>query len=347
MLYFCRRKSVMTKKVTYEQLDRGAWEAFVGSSATGTWFQSPEAYDFFASLPEVFAPFAVGVTRDGELRGVCVGYVTKERSRVREFFTRRAIINGGPVLAEDASEEEVETLMNSVRGLVVSGLEAPIYIETRNFHDYSRWKSAFEKAGFEYRQHLNFHIDCRDKEAMWERLSKTRRWQIRRAKEAGVTIKSEGIREEEIRAYYAILSDLYRRKVKTPLFPEEVFVAFFRQGRGVYLLVEHEGRVIGGVMCPILADKCIYEWFICGLDERYKELYPSVMATWAVMEYAHEKGLPLFDIMGAGVPGVPYGVRDFKALFGGKLVEHGRFVHVAKPMLYKIGEIGVRIVKRC
>ena len=94
--------------VTYEQMDRGAWETLVRASRMGSWFQSPEAYDLFASLPEVFAPFAVGVTRDGELRGVCVGYVTKERSRVKEFFTRRAIINGGPVLAEDASEEEVE-----------------------------------------------------------------------------------------------------------------------------------------------------------------------------------------------------------------------------------------------
>jgi lipid II:glycine glycyltransferase (peptidoglycan interpeptide bridge formation enzyme) len=51
-------------------------------------------------------------------------------------------------------------------------------------------------------------------------------------------------------------------------------------------------------------------------------------------------------MMGAGEPGVPYGVRDFKAEFGGTMVEYGRFLHVAKPLLYRIGEAGVAFLKR-
>lgn len=51
-------------------------------------------------------------------------------------------------------------------------------------------------------------------------------------------------------------------------------------------------------------------------------------------------------MMGAGEPGVPYGVRDFKAEFGGQLVEHGRFIHICKPMLYRIGKLGVKFLKR-
>ena len=50
--------------------------------------------------------------------------------------------------------------------------------------------------------------------------------------------------------------------------------------------------------------------------------------------------------MGAGEPGVPYGVRDFKSEFGGKLVEHGRFLCVKKPLLYKIGVLGVKLLKK-
>jgi hypothetical protein len=50
-------------------------------------------------------------------------------------------------------------------------------------------------------------------------------------------------------------------------------------------------------------------------------------------------------MMGAGEPGVPYGVRDFKSEFGGTMVEHGRFLCVSKPWLYKIGAMGVRILK--
>lgn len=99
-------------------------------------------------------------------------------------------------------------------------------------------------------------------------------------------------------------------------------------------------------MCPIKEQQCIYEWFVCGMDNQYKPLSPSVMATWAAMEYANTHHLARFDIMGAGEPGIPYGVRDFKAEFGGKLVEYGRFLFICKPMLYRLGSWGVKLLKR-
>lgn len=55
-----------------------------------------------------------------------------------------------------------------------------IYVESRNFNDYSKWKVAFEKAGFAYKKHLNFHANCTDKEQMWERLSNNRKRQIKK-----------------------------------------------------------------------------------------------------------------------------------------------------------------------
>ena len=98
-------------------------------------------------------------------------------------------------------------------------------------------------------------------------------------------------------------------------------------------------------MCPVFVEKAIYEWYVCGLDEEYKEQYPSVMATYAAIEYAKQKGIPMFDFMGAGVPDQPYGVRDFKMEFGGEAVEYGRYLHIRKPLLYKIGKLGVKILK--
>ena len=180
---------------------------------------------------------------------------------------------------------------------------------------------------------------------MYERMSETRRRQIRKAVSSGVEI-TEAQSEQEIADLYCILAELYRRKVKTPLFPLSFFIEFYRQKRGVILLVKYGEKVIGGIMCPIFDEKCIYEWFVCGMDNEYKNHYPSVMATWAAMEYANGHNTPMFDIMGAGVPDVPYGVRDFKAEFGGEMVEHGRFLHVAKPWLYKIGTLGVKVLKR-
>ena len=339
----------MAHILTYDLIDRQQWSELVRTSEMGTWFQSPEAYEFFASMPELMEPFVYGVERVrelgseriSELVGICVGYVTKERSAIRQFFTRRAIIVGGPAIGNNCAKEDVVELLNHIRKELSP---KSIYIETRNFNDYSDWKEAFEAAGFVYKPHLNFHFDCTDREAMFARLSETRKRQINKAQKNGVVIE-EAQTEQEVVDWYAILLDLYRRKVKTPLFPLSFFLAFFRQKRGIYLLVKTEGKVIGGIMCPIKEEQCIYEWFVCGMDTQYKAFSPSVMATWAAMEYAHTHQLPRFDIMGAGEPGVPYGVRDFKAEFGGKLVEYGRFLYVTKPLLYKIGTIGVKILK--
>ncbi len=326
----------MTHILTYDQIDRQQWSELVRMSETGTWFQSPEAYDFFASLPELMEPFVYGVESAGKLCAVCVGYVTKERSAIKQFFTRRAIIIGGPVLANDCLNEEVKLLLSSLHHSIISSFHpAPIYIETRNFNDFSPWKEAFESAGFSYKPHLNFHVDPAS-----NILSDNRKRQLKKS-DATVT---EATSESDIKAWYQVLAELYRTKVKTPLWPIEFFLEAYRQGIAKFLLVKHAGRIIGGSM--VVADeRTVYEWFECGLNAQYKDQYPSVMATYAGIQLAHQSGCSRYDMMGAGEPGVPYGVRDFKAEFGGKLVEHGRFLCVCKPMLYRLGAWGVKLLK--
>ena len=51
----------MVKVLTYKDIDRVEWNALVNASATGTWFQGPEAYSFYESLPDLFQPFVLGV----------------------------------------------------------------------------------------------------------------------------------------------------------------------------------------------------------------------------------------------------------------------------------------------
>ena len=331
-------------------------------SPYATWFQTPEAYQFYEAVKNEMTPFAFGIERDGELRAVVVGYVTKANSAIKQFFTCRAIIIGGPLLAEDASDAEVAALLKAVKECKVESLKCkgtedsvaeipastpytlhstPIYIETRNFHDYSRWRYIFEQCGFAYQPHLNIQVACNDQHSM----SEQRQRQVKKALKNGAEIY-EASSEQDIRDWYQILRQLYRQKVRTPLWSEAFFLQFYRNGLGKYLLVKFEGKVIGGMMCPIFAGKAIYEWYVCGLDEEYKEQYPSVMATYAAIEYARQNGLPVFDFMGAGVPDKTYGVRDFKMEFGGEVVEYGRYLHIRKPLMYKIGKWGVKMLKK-
>lgn len=340
----------MTRILTYYEINPLAWQKLVEESPYATWFQTQEAYQFYAANKQEMTPFACGVERDGELRAVCVGYVTKEHCRIKQFYTRRAIIIGGPLIADSANEEDVARMIYTIRQpevlITVSTFcstwrNLPIYIETRNFHDYSKWKEVFEACGFDYQPHLNIQVVCDAEHTM----SEQRRRQVKKSISNGATF-CEAQSEQEIRDWYEILQQLYREKVRTPLFTEEFFLEFYRKGWGKYLLVKHEGKVIGGMMCPILEGSAIYEWYVCGLDEDYREQYPSVMATYAAIEYAKENSLPLFDFMGAGKPDANYGVRDFKKEFGGEVVEHGRFLCVRKPILYAIGKLGVKWLHR-
>ena len=331
----------MTRILTYSDIDPAAWQSLVEQSPYATWFQTSEAYQFYASNPKEMTPFAYGIERDGELRAMVVGYVTKEKSALKQFFTRRAIIIGGPLIGDYATESDVEQLLR----VTASELKSQaIYIETRNFHDYSRWKSVFEANGFTYQAHLNFHVDTSSVEVVEKNLGKSRKRDIRTTIRDGVTpVLSPTI--EQVREYYAILKDLYTTKVKTPLFSWHFFEQLYHTAHGRFILTEYQGKIIGGTVCVMLPGKALYEWFVCGEDGVYEHIFPSSYATYLGIRYAAENGCQIFDMMGAGKPEEAYGVRDFKARFGGEQVEHGRFICIRKSLLYKIGELGVYLLK--
>lgn len=322
-------------------INRDSWNELVRKSPVATWFQTPQAFDFFDGLSFLEA-FAVAVDNDGGLKGVVVGYVQRDGGKMKQFLSRRAVIIGGPLLSDDISNEELVLLLTSVRTKLK---KKTIFIETRNLHDYNRWRNVFELSGFEYKPHLNFRVNCSSKEVVWKNLKENRKRQIKKAMAAGVRIV-EASSEEEVLKYYCLLDDLYRNKVKTPLFPREFFLEMYRKECARFLLVKDDQEVIGGILCPILSNKTIYEFFVCGDDVAHKNKYPSVMATWAAIEYAVNRGIGYFDFMGAGKPDEAYGVRDFKSKFGGELVEHGRYCCVCKPMLFAIGKLGVKILKK-
>ena len=331
----------MIKLLTYHEIDKQQWRELVQSSPVATWFQTPEAYQFYASVPNEMKPIAVGVNEDNNLKGLVVGYITNEKNSLKQFLTRRAIIIGGPLLDNNISNEALKILLLAVKRL----LKDVIYIETRNFNDYTQWKSIFEQCGFQYQPHLNFHVDTTSMEIAQSNIGKHRWKYIRLSMRDGATIV-ENPTIDQVRECYELLRELYITRVKTPLFSWDFFEKLYYQPNAKYLLVELEGKIIGGTVCVCLPGKALYEWFVCGNDHYRKGIRPSSVATWYGMQYAAEHGCPLFDLMGAGKPDEEYGVRDFKAEFGGKLVEHGRYLCVRKPLLYQIGKLGVKLLKK-
>lgn len=323
-----------------DRIDAAAWHA-LETSETANWFQTREAYAFFAAVPEEMQPFCFAAEEDGRLVGIMQGYLTQASNRLKQWFTRRAIIVGGPMLSDTISDVALEQLLLTAKRQLSS---QAIYIETRNFNDYSRWRPVFERCGFAYQPHLNFHVDTTSAEQMEALISKSRKRDIKTSLRDGATVVEQPTLEQ-VHAFYAILQQLYRTKVKTPLPSWRFFETLYHQPHAQFLLVAFEGRIIGGTACVCLPEKAVYEWYVCGADGQFKHIYPSSLATYSGMCYAANKGYARFDFMGAGKPNEPYGVRDFKARFGGQEVEYGRFLHVCKPLLYAIGVCGVKLLK--
>lgn len=331
----------MIQLLTYPDIDPQQWQVLIDRSPYATWFQTPEAYEFYASNPEEMTPFAVGSEENGHLVGVIVGYTTQEKNPIKQLLTCRYIIIGGPLLDEHISSDALIALLVAVKQVT----KKAIYVETRNFNDYSIWREIFEQCGFQYQAHLNFHVDTSSIEVVERNLGKSRKRDIRTTIRDGVTPVCQPTLDQ-VKEYYQILLNLYTTKVKTPLFSWNFFEQLHRTEHARFILTEYQGRIIGGTVCVELPNKALYEWFACGEDGVYDHIYPSCYATYLGIKYAAESGCQIFDMMGAGKPDEAYGVRDFKAKFGGKLVEHGRFLCIRKPLLYWIGKTGVKILKR-
>ena len=323
------------------EINQQQWNTLLTESRTRSFFQTRECYELYVANPEFMTPFCLAIEDDGKLKGVIIGYIQADGGAAKRYLSRRAIINSGPLLANDISDEALTMLLMECWKRLQG---KAIYVECRNFEDYSEYKNVFKKCEFDYEPHLNFHIDTTSEEIANQNLGKSRKRDIRTSFRDGAEIV-ECPTLEEVRDFYTILHDLYINKVKTPLYPISFFEHLHRQEYSKFLLVRLNGKIVGGTVCVCLPGYAVYEWFACGEDGVHKNIYPSTVATYAGIRYAAQNGYQHFDMMGAGKPDEGYGVRDFKAKFGGQLVEHGRFVHVLNPALYGVGKMGVKVMK--
>ena len=297
-------------------IDRQAWQTLMTGSPVASWFQSPEAYDFLVAVNDCLMPFVVAVEDDG-LKGVVIGYTVANKG-LQKPFTSRTVINGGPLLAADISEQALEALMNAVP-------HDAIYAETRNYADFSRWNDPIQRAGWHAEPHYDVHIDI---DNLWrERIRTDEQQQIRKALREGQTW-SLAQTEQDVRDWYFMLKRLYTRKVHRPIFPVRFFLTAWQTGVCKVLVVRDKDQyIIGGSLIPSWGTTA-YEWYKSG----------PVMATYSILEYCEQNGIKRLDMMGGGSPEQPYSVREFKVRMGGDLCPFGRFMRIQKPLRYKLGK---------
>lgn len=321
-------------------INRDAWLALCSRSSVSSFFQTKACYDFYSKL-NFLTPFLYGVTEDDKLVGLACGYLIADGGGVKRFFSRRAIIPGGLLLADDISKQALISLLELLKyDLSTQG----IYLEIRNYGDYRPFKDILQQQGFDYLPHLNIQVPLTSVNSAFDQLSNSKQRQVRQTEKSGV-VCSLSDEQHDVMGFYQILKRIYKQKVKKPLFPAEFFLKVVKQDFARFFVVKKDEQVIGGILC-VTNGTVLYEWFICGDENPGKHIYPSVFATWKAIEYAANHGFAYFDFMGAGKPDEQYGVRDFKAQFGGRVLEQGRFLYLCKPGLYRFSKNMLHIIQK-
>lgn len=176
-------------------------------------------------------------------------------------------------------------------------------------------------AGFVARETLLISIaPLSTPEENWERLSPKHRRNVRTAEKNGIVVE-ESRRWEDMRIFYGMLTDHYKR-LGTP-FPGP---SFFRQmwerlvlrGKARLLIARHGQEVIGGQLLLFNGKTLVSKYGVTLHHERYAKLYAAYLLFWEAIRQGAEMGFTAFDL---GITGQGNeGLRCFKTRLGA--VEH-------------------------
>jgi len=199
-----------------------------------------------------------------------------------------------------------------------------------------------------YEDHLNYLIDLqRSPEEILQSIGKRTRKQIRRGlRRAEVHIETV-TRLQQVELCYKILAQTYKQ-AQVPLSDISLFQAAFEilyPKNMIRLILAKIGNVYVGASIELLFKDIVYGWY-GGVDRAYSKYTPNELIIWDILKWGAEKGYRVYDFGGAGKPDEEYGVRDFKAKFGGELVNYGRNICVHSPRLLRLSTWGYEVYRR-
>lgn len=332
------------KVLEQEKIDRKKWIDYVSSHHLGTFFHTPY-YLHAINAQTGYRAIALCIQNEsGKIEAILSGYQQQVRGGLLTAISRRIVV---PQLPLYDGESFLQALLNEF--IDRYGKNA-VYTEFRAQVEDKIFMSVTRSMGLDYIPHYNIINRCTNNYDPIKLVSESKRRQIRRAIKSGVVIEDTPSLEQ-VSDFYVILHDLYVNKVKKPLIDKSYFLTLYsnnghKEYHTKFLLVLFEGKVIGGIVAPVSGNKAIHEHYIAGLDYEFREQYPSVMATWAAIDYASRNGIALFDFMGAGKPDEDYGVRDFKLKFGGELLEAGRYEFIPSRVKHAIANKGFSLYQK-
>jgi serine/alanine adding enzyme len=328
-----------------DRIDERAWRAFLEAQPDSNVFHTPEMCRVFDRArhhrPNVLAATDASGTPVALLTSV---EVTLVGGPLRSW-TSRAVAYGGLLSADSSLGRE------GVRSLLASHRRAtgrrPLFTELRHVSEASLVRDILDAEGFSHEDHLNYLIDLdRPEEILWGGLSRTAQQRVRSGQRKGIVI--EDVTDElRLEQTYPLLDDVYKR-VGVPFADRSLFQAAMSilHPRGMFRIFSARlGERIVATRYVLLHRDRIVDWY-AGADRAFASFSPSEILVWQILRWGRERGYGIFDFGGAGRPAEPYGPREFKAKFGGELVNFGRDVLVQAPVRLRVSRSGYAVARR-
>jgi hypothetical protein len=330
---------MLFRVVINNDVDIEKWSQFVVEHSCGNIFQTHFFYKSCLDSKE-WEPIIVAVSSaDSKIHGLLVNYIQKEKKGMIAKLSSRDIVFGGPLIANENPEvfdKLITGYLHVMKGRV-------IYSQFRNLWDISH-QDIFNNFGFAHEEHLNILVNLeKSEEQLWKDVHSKRRNEIRRAKKEG-TVFSVETSPESLLECYNIIKEVYSF-AKLPYPSLNFFKALFdNSGERIGLKLftaKYKDKIIGCMLALVFKDT-IYDFF-AGSYRKFYNKYPNDLIPWEVFLWGKQHGYKVFDFGGAGKPGVPYGVRDYKKKFGGEFVNFGRYQKIHKPLLMKVAKLAFKL----
>jgi serine/alanine adding enzyme len=341
-----KESTALTKMRVVQHLDEKLWKAFVADNPWGNIFHTPEMFQVFARTRGHRPEFWAVVGGEPEILALMTPvYITLMDGLLKRFTTRSVAY--GSVLCQD-TPRGWEALRLLLRTYAKSVTGRSLFTELRNLQNLVDLQPLLEDSGYVYEEHLNYLIDLdRPAEEVLQSIGKRTRKKIRKGLRDGHVKVNEVTHRADLDDWYAILQRTYDN-ARVPLADLSLFEAAFDilrpKNMAKFLIAQVKGSTAAcSVELPY--KDAIYGWY-GGSDRDYSEYSANEMLIWHILEWGARNGYRVYDLGGAGKPGEEYGVRDFKAKFGGELVNFGRNTYEHAPNLLKLGKSVYRLYRK-
>lgn len=321
------------------------WKSFVEQHPQGNVFHTPEMFEVFARAKRHSPELWAAVRADKILAlflpvhiSIGKGYISPITGRAVSF---------GSILAV-AGEEGNAALRVLLQEYKRSTGRWSLFTELRNISPLEGLSPILNEQGFKYEEHLNYLIDLNKPATdVFQSIGKRTRRNIRSGLNRGLVTIQEVTKIADLDTCYRLLLQTYRA-AHVPLADRSLFEAAFeilRPKRMVRFVLARAGDQPAATSVELVFKGILYGWY-GGMDRAFTSFVPNELLMWDILQWGAENGFKQYDFGGAGRPDEKYGVRDFKAKFGGKLVCYGRNVWTPRPIIMSLSKFAYQTVRR-